>query len=202
MLAWFLWGRLPEMIAAAGTTPRGVVALSLREVTVFLSAVALISVVIGVVDYAWQHAEHLRTNRMSHKELTDEAKEAEGDPYLKQRRRQKGYDIATNRMMADVPSASVVIVNPSHYAVALRWDRARGGAPVCVAKGTDEVAARIRRVAAEAGVPIHRDPPTARALFATVRIGDEIAPDLYRPVAAAIRFAEDMRRKARRSWRP
>jgi len=90
-----------------------------------------------------------------------------------------------------------VIVNPTHYAVALKWNRRKGAAPVCVAKGADEIAARIREVAAEAGVPIHRDPPTARALHATVDLDREIRPEHYKAVAAAIRFAEAMRARAK-----
>jgi len=99
-------------------------------------------------------------------------------------------------MMLDVPKADVVIVNPTHYAVALKWSREKGSAPVCVAKGVDAVAAQIRARAAEAGVPLHRDPPTARAIHATVEIGQEIRPEQYRAVAAALRFAAEMRRKA------
>ncbi|HHC29844.1 MAG TPA: flagellar biosynthesis protein FlhB, partial [Rhodobacterales bacterium] len=119
------------------------------------------------------------------------------DPQLKQQRRQKGYDIAMNRMLADVPDADVVVVNPTHYAVALKWSRSPGEAPACVAKGVDEVAARIREVAAESGVSIHSDPPTARAVFASVEIGEEIRPEQYQAIAAAIRFSENIRRKAR-----
>jgi flagellar biosynthetic protein FlhB len=100
-------------------------------------------------------------------------------------------------MLADVAKADVIIVNPTHFAVALRWDQASGRAPVCVAKGVDEIAARIRERAAEAGVPLHSDPPTARLLHATLKIGQEIHPDHYRVVAAAIRFSEAMRKKAR-----
>ncbi|NCM97925.1 MAG: flagellar biosynthesis protein FlhB, partial [Rhodobacterales bacterium] len=131
------------------------------------------------------------------KEMMDENKDSEGDPHTKAARRQRGYDIATNRMLEDVPQADVIVVNPTHYAVALKWDRAARRAPVCVAKGVDEIAARIRERAAAAGVPIHRDPPTARALHASVEIGQEIRPDQYRAVAAAIRFAEAMRKRAR-----
>jgi len=99
--------------------------------------------------------------------------------------------------MHDVPKADVVIVNPTHFAVALRWTRGDVGAPVLVAKGVDGIALRIRQVAEESGVPIHSDPPTARAIEATVEIGREIDPDHYKAVAAAIRFAEAMRRKAK-----
>ncbi|OYU17392.1 MAG: hypothetical protein CFE34_16050 [Rhodobacteraceae bacterium PARR1] len=112
-------------------------------------------------------------------------------------RRQRGQEIALNRMLADLPGADVVIVNPTHYAVALKWNRAAGVPPVCIAKGTDEVALRIRQAAAQHGIPVRHDPPTARALHASVRIGEPIRPDHYRAVAAAIRFAEALRRKAK-----
>ena len=98
-------------------------------------------------------------------------------------------------MLTDVPEASVVIVNPTHYAVARKWSGAPGTAPVCVAKGVDEIAARIREIAIKNGIPIHSDPPAARALHATAEIGSEVPPDLYGPVAAAIRFAEEIRRR-------
>jgi flagellar biosynthetic protein FlhB len=95
----------------------------------------------------------------------------------------------------------VVIVNPTHVAVALRWDRASPGAPICVAKGEGELARRIRARAEEAGVPIRRDPPTARALYATVALGEAIPVEHFRAVAAAIRFADAMRKRARsRGW--
>lgn len=136
---------------------------------------------------------------MSRLELIEEFKEAEGDPHMKGQRRRRAEAIATNRMLAEVPRADVVIVNPTHYAVALRWDRGSRRAPVCVAKGIDDVARRIREVAATAGVPIRSDPPTARAIHASIDIGQEILPDHYAHVAAAIRFAERMRRHAR--WR-
>jgi flagellar biosynthetic protein FlhB len=105
--------------------------------------------------------------------------------------------IAQNRMMADVPKADVVIVNPTHYAVALKWSRGSRRAPVCLAKGVDHVAARIREAAATAGVPIRSDPPVARALYASIELGQEIRPEHYAAVAAAIRFADAMRRRAR-----
>jgi flagellar biosynthetic protein FlhB len=104
-------------------------------------------------------------------------------------------------MLAEVPRADVVIVNPTHFAVALRWDRAALGAPVCVAKGEGELARRIRARAEEAGVPIRRDPPTARALFAAVAVGESIREEHFRAVAAAIRFADAMRKRAAlRAW--
>jgi flagellar biosynthetic protein FlhB len=96
-----------------------------------------------------------------------------------------------------VPKADVVVVNPTHYAVALKWSRRKSSAPEVVAKGVDEIALRIRAIAEESRVPIHSDPPTARALHAALNIGDEIAPEHYQAVATAIRFSDAMRRKAR-----
>jgi flagellar biosynthetic protein FlhB len=200
-LGVFLSAHLPQIITASGTDSVQVTGLMFRQATDFLVLVSILALAFGAVDYLWQRAEHLRQQRMSRKELVDESKETEGDPWIKQQRRQRGMDIAMNRMMTDVPKADVVIVNPLHVAVALRWERAGGGAPVCIAKGVDEIALRIRTVAMDAGVPIRRDPPTARALHAAVKIGDEVRPEHYRSVAAAIRFADAMRKRAQRTRR-
>lgn len=199
-LGIFLKMRLSEMVGAIHAEPRIATALLARLTVDFLFVVLLIAVVIGAIDYAWQRHEHLRKNRMSRKELQDETKESEGDPHLKQARRSRAERIATSRMMAEVPRADVVIVNPTHVSVALKWSRRPGDAPECVAKGVDEIALRIREIARAHDVPIHADAPTARALNASVEIGAQVAPDQYRAVAAAIRFAEDMRRRAK-GWR-
>jgi len=197
ILFQFLRLHAGDVLTSLHLTPAIGTALMLQQTTVFLALVFVLSLMIGGLDYLWQRAQHIRQNRMSRQELVDEQKSAEGDPYIKARRRQRGQEIATNHMLLDVPKADVIIVNPTHYAVALRWSRGAGRAPVCVAKGTDAVAARIRERAAEAGVPIHRDPPTARALHAAVDIGAEIRPEHYRAVAVSIRFAEAMRKRAR-----
>ncbi len=197
VLGLFLIARLPDILGSVNLSP-GMMMVQLMGLTVeFLFIVLGISVVLGAVDYLWQRHLHLQRNRMSRQDMIDEMKQNEGDPHTKQQRRQRGYDIAMNQMLTEVPKADVVIVNPEHYAVALKWNRGGRGAPVCIAKGVDEIAARIRAAAAEAGVPVHRDPPTARALFATVELGQEIPPEHYRAVAAAIRFAEKMRIRAR-----
>ncbi len=196
-LALFLKANLTEIVSASAAPSKSSILLMMNLLFRFLFIVITIALAIGVIDYIWQYAEHMRKNRMSRKEIQDETKDAEGDPHVKQQRRQRAQDIATNQMMSDVPSADVIIVNPTHFAVALKWSRAPGSAPVCVAKGVDEVAAAIRSAASEAGVPIHSDPPTARALHATVEIGQEVPEEHYRPVAAAIRFAEAMRKRAK-----
>jgi len=154
---------------------------------------------IALIDLLWQRYQHMQKMRMTFQEVRDEQKQSEGDPHLKAERRQKGYELATNRMLVDVPNADVIVVNPTHFAVALKWSRTKGEAPICVAKGTDEIAAKIRELADEHAVPIFRDPPTARALFSSVDIGAEIDAEHYRAVAAAIRFAEQIRKKAPQS---
>lgn len=195
----YLWNRLPELLQAVAASP-GQVTLYLLDLAMgFLVIVVAVAGILGVIDYLWQRAEHLRRNRMTHKELQDEHKTVEGDPHMKGQRRQRAMELATNRMLADVPDAAVVVVNPTHFAVALKWDREGFGAPVCVAKGADLIAARIRERAIEAGVPIRQDAPTARAIYDTVDIGAEIRPEHYVAIAAAIRFADEMRSKAQ-AW--
>lgn len=192
---------LPQILGLVALSPAIAIQIQLQIALRFLAAVVAVSAAIGLLDYLWQRDEHLRKLRMSRQDMIDEMKESEGDPHVKQQRRRRGAAIAMNQMIADVTRADVVIVNPTHYAVALKWSRAARRAPVCVAKGTDDVAARIRAAAAGAGVPVHSDPPTARALHADVEIGAEIHPEHYRAVAAAIRFSEKMRVKARKGWR-
>ncbi|MBV1896067.1 MAG: flagellar type III secretion system protein FlhB [Rhodobacteraceae bacterium] len=196
-LGFFLRSKLPDMISVMHSGPGLVLTLLARLCVEFLFFVLVVSGLIGAIDAIWQHGEYLRKNRMSRKEVTDENKDSEGDPHMKQQRRQRGQQIAMSQMMADVPKADVIVVNPTHYAIALGWSRAAGDAPVCLAKGVDEIAAAIRKTAHESGVPIHHDPPTARALYSTVSIGQEIPEDQYRAVAAAIRFAEQMRIRAK-----
>ncbi|MEL7116601.1 MAG: flagellar type III secretion system protein FlhB [Pseudomonadota bacterium] len=198
ILFFFLYANLDSFISLVELNTVATLKLLASLSIQFLAIALVISLSLGALDFVFQRFNHMQKNRMSRKELTDETKESEGDPHLKQERRQRAYDIATNRMLEDVETADVVVVNPTHYAVALAWSRTPGSAPKCVAKGVDEVAARIRNRAQEHAVPIHSDPPTARALYAVVDIGGEIQPEHYEPVAAAIRFAEAMRAKAKR----
>jgi flagellar biosynthetic protein FlhB len=199
LLALYLLVRADPILASLYADP-GQILLALGRLTLeFLTVVTVLALLIGAVDWMWEWTQHQLKNRMTRQELVDETKSSEGDPHMKQQRRSRAQAIAMNQMLADVPKADVVVVNPTHYAVALRWDRAGGGVPVCVAKGVDESARRIREVAAEAGVPVFSDPPTARSLHATVEIGAPIQPDQFRAVAAAIRFADLMRDKARKT---
>lgn len=182
---------------------RALPGLMIDEAMLLLTATLVIVSIIAGLDVLWQQHQYIQKLRMSHSDMKEEMKNSEGDPKMKGARRQRAREIATNKMMQDVPSATVVIVNPTHYAVALTWDRAPGSAPRCVAKGVDDIAAKIREIADEHDVPIHSDPPTARLLFATLEVGDEIRYEQFQAVAVAIRFADTVRQAAARArgWR-
>lgn len=195
LLVWQIGRHAETLFLSLHQPPALATAAMLALMVDFLTVVVAFGAAVGLADLMWQRVRHLQRNRMSRQELVDEAKDSEGDPHAKGERRRRGQDIALNRMLRDVARADVVIVNPTHYAVALKWRRGDRHAPICLAKGVDEIAARIRERAALAGVPLHSDPPTARTLHATVAVGEPIRPDQYRAVAAAIRFAEAMRRR-------
>jgi flagellar biosynthetic protein FlhB len=193
---WWATANIDHLVGLAAAPARGLPRYLGESLVSLLVVVTAIAVAIAGVDLLWQHYDHARKLRMSLEDMKKESKETDGDPHMRQQRRRRAEEIAKNRMLLDVPKSDVVIVNPTHYAVALKWSRKPRAAPVCVAKGVDEVAAAIRAKAAEAGVPIHRDAPTARSIHALVDIGREIHPDHYLAAAAAIRFASEMRRKA------
>jgi len=153
------------------------------------------TIVIAAVDLPFAQWSHLLKLKMTREEVKDENKKNEGDPMMKSLRRARAREISNSTMINDVASANVVIVNPTHYSVALKWDREAGGAPVCVAKGVDGLALAIRVKAKECGILIHSDPPCARAIYATVEVGDEIRPDHYAAVASAIHLAQTLSRQ-------
>lgn len=197
ILAFAYKDRFADLPSYAALPASAIMPLMFREAVFFCGLVTIAAVGIAAIDMPWQHFQHRNRLKMTHQELKEENKDTEGDPHLRGARRRRAEELATNRMMTDVPTADIVIVNPTHYAVALKWDRERDAAPICVAKGVDAVAARIREAAAIAGVPIKRDAPTARSIHAMVEIGEEIRKEHYAAVAAAIHYAEEMRKK----WR-
>ena len=197
VLAITVWGEADRLALYAGIEARASGQLLEHQFWLVITGVMVVAGLLAVFDMIWQRFDHLKRMRMSHQELKDEGKQAEGDPHMRAQRRERGRQLATNRMLLKVPEADVVIVNPIHYAVALKWPRQEGSAPVCLAKGVDEIALAIRARAETAGVPVQTDPPTARSLHALVEIGQEIRAEHYQAVAAAIIFAGEMRRKAR-----
>jgi len=197
VLLGFVILQIEDIVSLVYFTPSDVIAQLANYIDLLLIFVLVITLCVGALDFFFQQAENRRKNRMSHRDLKEEMRQSDGDPTMKQQRWQRGQAIAMNQMMADVPKADVVLVNPTHFAVALQWDRKSSAAPKCVAKGVDVVALRIKTVALEANVPIYRDPPTTRMLHANLEIGDEILPLHYKAVAAAIRYADKIRSKAR-----
>jgi flagellar biosynthetic protein FlhB len=153
----------------------------------FIGVVAVLTIIAGV-DLVYQKLSMLRQLRMSRQEIRDEMKQTEGDPMIRQRLRQIRQERARRRMMAAVPEASVVITNPTHYAVALKYEMGKTAAPVCLAKGIDSLALRIREVAEEHDVPIVENPPVAQMLYPNVEIDEEIKPEHYRAVAEIIGY--------------
>jgi len=152
----------------------------------FLTALGLL--LIAAVDVPFQLWNHAKQLRMSRQDIKDEMKESEGRPEVRGRIRQRQQELSRRRMMQDVASASVVITNPTHYAIALRYDVGGNGAPRLVAKGADLVAAQIRALAAEHKVPILEQPPLARALFYSTKIGAEVPRELYAVVAQVLAY--------------
>jgi flagellar biosynthesis protein FlhB len=151
-------------------------------------AVLCLLLVIAGADWLWQRHSFMKKMRMSKEELKEDHKQSEGDPHVKAKRRQIQIQRSRMRMMQRVPEATVVIMNPTHYAVALFYAEGEASAPQCVAKGLDALALKIRSVAEEAGVPVIEDPPLARALYAAVEIDDYIPPAHYEAVAKIIGF--------------
>jgi flagellar biosynthetic protein FlhB len=151
----------------------------------FIAGLVAIGLIAGL-DFVWQKFSFEKRMRMSLQDIKDEHKNTEGDPLIKAKLRQIRMERARRRMMSQVPTATVVITNPTHYAVALRYVREEMAAPVCVAKGVDAVALRIREVAGEAGVPIVENPPLARALFATAELEDPIPREHFEAVARVL----------------
>jgi flagellar biosynthetic protein FlhB len=150
--------------------------------------VAILLLVVGLADYFWERHRLSESLKMTKTEVKDEHKQSEGNPEAKRAMRQRQRDAARKRMMAAVPKATVVVTNPTHFAVALEWDELKMDAPVLTAKGADLVAKRIREVAAEHGVPIMENPPLARTLYAKVELDSPVPPDLYAAVAQVIAF--------------
>jgi flagellar biosynthetic protein FlhB len=165
----------------------------------FLSVLGALGVG-AIADWVWQRQRFFHRLRMSREEIKEEHRQAEGDPHVKQKLKAMRLDRAKKRMIANVPKATVVVMNPTHFAVALRYGDDTP-APMCVAKGVDSLALKIRSVAEEAGVPVVEDPPLARALYATVEIDQTIPRQHYEAVAKVIGFVLSAARKRRAQHR-
>ena len=183
-----LWPERNALEAVLIQSPGGVVGdmnhLLFKVLTAALSAL----LVIAGLDYFVQRLRFLQRNRMSKQEIKEEYRQSEGDPAIKAKVRQIRQERAKKRMMAQVPTATVVIANPTHFAVALKYESGKTEAPICVAKGVDALALRIRAVAEENDVPVIENPPLARALHASVEVDEAVPPEHYKAVAQVIGY--------------
>lgn len=193
-IAWLVVSGQTEAMLSLGTEPvaSGSAHLGHLLLTGFISIVCGL-VVIALIDAPYQMWHYANKLKMTREELRQEAKEADGDPMVKARIRQMQREMARRRMMAEVPTADVVVTNPTHYAVALKYTEGKMRAPVVVAKGADQVAAKIREIAMEHKVAMLEAPPLARALYRHAELGDEIPAALYTAVAEVLAYVFQLR---------
>jgi flagellar biosynthetic protein FlhB len=165
------------------------VASDISDMVIHLLIAALaVLAAIAVLDYVFQYYRFMQRNRMSRQEMKEEYRQSEGDPAVKAKIKQIRAEKSRRRMMAAVPGATVVIMNPTHYAIALKYEAGEMAAPVCVAKGVDALALRIRDVAEENDVPVVENPPLARALYAAIEIDEAVPQEHYKAVAQVIGY--------------
>jgi len=157
--------------------------------------VLFVLIILAIIDFAWQKYQFNENLKMTKQEVKDERKQQEGDPIIKQRIKQKQFEMFRNRMMASVPEAEVIITNPTHLSIALRYNRVADPAPVLVAKGAGYVALKIREIAKEHQITIVEDKPLARTLFKNVDIGDVIPESLYKAVAETLAYVYRLKNK-------
>jgi flagellar biosynthesis protein FlhB len=180
--------RAQALVSSAGSLPLSAVAATFSDSAILMfRVVAGTGLIIAVADYVVVRVKMMKKLKMSKYEITQENKQAEGDPYMKAHRRGVQMEMSRNRMMSDVAEADVLLVNPTHVAVALKYDPQKG-APTVVAKGAGEVAAKLREIAQEAGVPLVQDIPLARALHSSCELGQEVPPQLFTAVARVLAF--------------
>jgi flagellar biosynthesis protein FlhB len=193
VIAALLWPQRHRLAGLVTSDPALILPFTRSLTMQMLGTVVAILAVVAVADYLFQHRQWYERQKMSLREMKDEFRQTEGDPMIKGKIRQLRQARSRKRMMAAVPKAAVVITNPTHYAIALQYERGMN-APICIAKGVDLIARRIRAVAEAHGIPVVENPPLARALHGTVEIDQEIPPEHYRAVAEIIGYLLRLRR--------
>ncbi len=190
LLVGIVWavvgGRVPELLLLhARPLPEAAGEVADLALTMLLWVAGCVTA-LAAADFAWQRFQFTKRHMMTKQEVDDERKRSEGDPAIKMRQRRARNEMLRHRMMTAVPKADVIVTNPTHFSVALRYDRKREAAPIVVAKGVDELALAIRELAKEHGVPLMEDPPLARALYRAVKIGQTIPERFYQAVATVL----------------
>jgi flagellar biosynthetic protein FlhB len=190
-----LWSERHRFLMLANVSVEEMFAYTVDLVARLILFVAVLLFLLSIADYAYQRYEYEKSLRMSKQDIKDEHKQQEGDPLVRNRIRQKQRQIAMMRMMQEVPKADVVITNPTHYAVAMRYDGATMEAPKVVAKGADYMAIRIREIARAHDVAIVENRPLARTLYERTEVGDTIPADLYHAVAEVLAYVYRLKGK-------
>jgi flagellar biosynthesis protein FlhB len=193
VMAAILWPERHRLESMVRIDPASILSVTASLTLHVLGAVVAVLAVVAILDYLFQYRQWFERQKMSLQEMKEEFKQSEGDPHVKGRIRQLRTARMKKRMMAAVPKASVIITNPTHYSVALSYERGMS-APICVAKGVDLVALKIREIAREHDVPIVENVPLARALYATVDIDEEIPVEHYHAVAEIIGYVMGLKR--------
>ncbi|MEA2785430.1 MAG: flagellar biosynthesis protein FlhB, partial [Candidatus Eremiobacteraeota bacterium] len=197
MICWFsVKDNLTMLYALAHASPHDIIVTVEGVVYGIGVKVGLLLLALGLADYIWEKRRLDQSLKMTKTEVKDEHKQSEGNPEAKQALRNRQRQMARKRMMAAVPKATVVVTNPTHYAVALMWDDLKMDAPVLVAKGADLIAKHIRDLAKEHDVPILENPPLARTLYAKVELDSPVPPDLYAAVAQVIAFVYKLKNRS------
>lgn len=191
---WVISGHIGDMVALMGEPAHRALPHAIRMIVVDCAVIAATLVIVAMIDVPYQLWSHAKKLRMSREDLRQEHKESEGDPHVKANIRRMQQQIAKRRMMAEVPKADIVVTNPSHFAVALKYRDGDMRAPRVVAKGSDLVAQRIRELAKEHNVAVLEAPPLTRALFKHTRLGDEIPAGLYTAVAEVLAWVYQLKR--------
>jgi flagellar biosynthetic protein FlhB len=188
-----LWPERLRLEAMVRFDPTTLLGVSTSMTVHLMGAVVAMLAAVAIADYFFQYRQWYERQKMSLQEIKEEYKQSEGDPHIKGKIRQLRQQRSRKRMMAAVPNASVIITNPTHYSVALSYERGMS-APVCVAKGVDNIAFKIREIARAHDIPIVENVPLARSLYATVEIDDEIPVEHYQAVAEIISYVMGLRR--------
>lgn len=198
VMMWALWPHDAELQNISLLDPAALLPFVQDRAVTMLIAMACAAAALAVIDYVFTRQSFMERMKMSRRELKEEFRQSEGDPLVKAKLRQIRHERSRQRMMQNVPQANVIITNPTHYAIALKYVQGETAAPICLAKGVDAVAMRIREVAEEHDIPIVEEPPLARALFASAEIDEVIPREHYEAVAKVIGFVMRLARRRRR----
>ena len=202
LIGWVAWatiaGKLDEMVALAGADFWSGVAGASDMIFTLALRLSLVLLVLALLDYGFTRFQHEQDLRMTRQEVREELRRMEGDPLLRSRRLRVARQLAMQRMAAEVPKADVIVSNPTHIAVALRYDSATMAAPKVIAKGADLMAEQIRKLAIEHRIPIVQRAPLARALYAACEVGHEVPGKFYKAVAEVLAYVYELAGKGRR----